>query len=410
MRSRVGCEASRYACYGDWHPITQGMANRISRAFYSHGAAAVLTLSVVGLIALAWFGYRTAMAGVEQAESAYSARSDVFVVFTDLLDQETGLRGYTSTNDRSFLTPYIAARSRIHADLRSARQAVRTANALVVEPSLLDIESKDTKWLDETATPLIAQPNRGNASELQSMGKMRMDQMRADVDIGLHDLDEKTASNSIRTKRQLELGQLVAVLIGVVLCSVILIVFRSQQRTAVERDNDIMTGLPNRGYFLPQTERALSAARRLHTDLVLVLLDLNGFKAVNDVHGHSAGDELLRAVAQRLRSTIRETDLVARLGGDEFTVLLQAQQGTLDVDLVLRKIQACVAEPSYFHDHEVRVTASVGVARYPQDGDTPEALLASADHSMYRAKRLHAAAVFEASIVGATKASASAAR
>ena len=160
----------------------------------------------------------------------------------------------------------------------------------------------------------------------------------------------------------------------------------------MERDqlayNDLVTGLPNRASFLTRTSRALAAAHAAQTELAVILFDLDGFKAVNDAYGHSAGDAVLRELAQRVRSVLREADLVARIGGDEFTILLQAHVGSLDVDIAVRKIESTFCEPLRVLGHEMQVNASIGVARYPQDGDTTEALLARADEAMYRAKRL----------------------
>jgi diguanylate cyclase (GGDEF)-like protein len=159
----------------------------------------------------------------------------------------------------------------------------------------------------------------------------------------------------------------------------------------VERDhlayNDIVTGLPNRASFLAHAARALTAARAMASELVIILFDLDGFKAVNDAHGHSVGDEVLREVARRVRSALRKADLVARIGGDEFTILLQAHVG-VDVDIVIGKIEGTFREPVRVQGQELRLGASIGVAKYPHDGETIDALLISADHAMYRAKRL----------------------
>jgi diguanylate cyclase (GGDEF)-like protein len=337
------------------------------------------------LLALAWFGYRTTTAAIQQGESAYEARRDVLDVFTDLLDQETGMRGFTATKQRAFLEPYDKARARMHPDFRLALLASKAANASTIEPSLLDTESIYNKWLEQVALPLVARPGRRDAVELHARGKSLMDRMRVDVDNALDILDANTASDFSRAKAQLALAATITVLVGLALCSAILAMFQVQRRIAF---NDIVTGLPNRASFLAQTALALSAARTAQTELVIILFDLDGFKAVNDAHGHSAGDAVLRELAQRVRAALREADFIARIGGDEFTILLQAHVGTLDIDIVVRKIQDALSEPHRYNGLELRVSASIGVARYPRDGDTTEALLASADEAMYRAKRL----------------------
>jgi diguanylate cyclase (GGDEF)-like protein/PAS domain S-box-containing protein len=488
-------------------PIPNNMLRDILHAFSRHGVLLIFALAVTGLIARSWISYRVTTDGLQQAEAAYYARSEVLDVLTDLLNQETGLRGYVSTKQRSYLDPYVVGQSRIDPDIRLALRASATASASSIDPLILSAATLYREWDQRIARPLIARPDRRDAAVLQARGKALMDLMRADVAHARDVLDAKTASYSMRTREQLALGAVVSFVIGFALCSAIVIMFGVQRRIEGERDrfvtsaqdmfvvagldgffvdvnpaaerilsrtraqllaepfmslvhpddlersaeaasrlrsglsvegfrnryraadgtyrwicwnavpdlrrhqfyasgrdetdrvafelerdhlafNDVVTGLPNRASFLAHTARALFAARTNKTELVIVLFDLDGFKAVNDAHGHSAGDDVLRELAKRVRSALRETDLLARIGGDEFTILLQAQVGSLDVGTVIRKIEDTFREPLGIQGHALHVSASIGVARYPIDGDTVDGLLASADYAMYRAKRL----------------------
>ena len=117
-----------------------------------------------------------------------------------------------------------------------------------------------------------------------------------------------------------------------------------------------------------------------------MILDLNGFKAVNDQLGHSAGDRLLTIMAGRLTKRLRETDTIARLGGDEFALLIENLAKPEHAALVARKLLDTVAPPIELDDQQVTVTASLGVALYPRDGADPDALVREADRAMYRAK------------------------
>jgi len=148
---------------------------------------------------------------------------------------------------------------------------------------------------------------------------------------------------------------------------------------------DDLTGLPNRQLFKDRLERELAHARRSQTQVVVVYIDLDRFKNVNDSMGHSAGDELLLAVSQRLAAQIRESDTLARLGGDEF-VLIAPGPNEHPAHVLAERLQAALREPVCIQDSTWFVQASIGLAVYPQDGMDAETLLRSADIAMYRAK------------------------
>ncbi len=150
--------------------------------------------------------------------------------------------------------------------------------------------------------------------------------------------------------------------------------------------HDALTGLPNRRLFRDRLTVALAHARRLKHPLAVMFLDLDRFKVVNDTLGHSVGDEFLKAVATRLQAALREEDSVARMGGDEFTVLLADLKTSNDAAKIAQKVLETVAQPLAIEGTELFLTTSIGIALFPSDGDTAEALLANADHAMYRAK------------------------
>ncbi len=149
---------------------------------------------------------------------------------------------------------------------------------------------------------------------------------------------------------------------------------------------DGVTGLPNRNMFIAELERALARARRNDGTFGLCYIDLDRFKTINDSLGHAAGDELLKTMATRLRSLLRESDLVARLGGDEFVVLLEGQADVSSLSAVARKLLAAVSEPLALEGRSLWITGSCGVALFPADGGDPDTLLKNADAAMYQAK------------------------
>jgi len=149
---------------------------------------------------------------------------------------------------------------------------------------------------------------------------------------------------------------------------------------------DELTGLPNRSLWLECTRSALASARRHKDYLAVMFMDLDEFKTINDSLGHSVGDLLLSVISERLQSTIRGEDILARLGGDEFVVLLPRIHGKSDALQVANKMMDSLAEPVAIGEHELKLSMSIGISLYPDDGDSVEVLLQHADTAMYRAK------------------------
>ncbi len=159
---------------------------------------------------------------------------------------------------------------------------------------------------------------------------------------------------------------------------------------------DGLTGLANRAMFHEILDLQLALAERQQTPLALLYLDLDGFKAVNDTFGHAIGDDLLRAVAFRINEEIRASDVAARFGGDEF-VLLLVQAGDESAALVSQKLIATLSKSYELGQRAIHVSASIGVAIYPDSGVRVDVLLARADAAMYEAKRLGKGRFFIAS-------------
>ena len=150
--------------------------------------------------------------------------------------------------------------------------------------------------------------------------------------------------------------------------------------------HDALTGLPNRTLLADRLEQALARSRRTGSTLAVGYLDLDRFKPINDLYGHDIGDQLLIDVAARLRGVIRAVDTVARLGGDEFVVLFADLKGVDECEALAQRVLDAVAAPDAIRGEPVRVTASLGLALFPDDGATPDALLRHADLAMYSAK------------------------
>jgi hydrogenase maturation protease len=151
---------------------------------------------------------------------------------------------------------------------------------------------------------------------------------------------------------------------------------------------DALTDLPNRQLFRERCEYALERAQRNRDLLALLFLDLDRFKYINDSLGHPVGDDLLCAVAQRLKDSLRDSDTVARLGGDEFIILLEGVRNKSDGEVVARKILTAFDQSFIVHGHKLDVGTSIGISCYPDDGENITTLIKNADLAMYRAKEL----------------------
>ncbi|MGB0670499.1 MAG: diguanylate cyclase domain-containing protein, partial [Rhodospirillales bacterium] len=162
---------------------------------------------------------------------------------------------------------------------------------------------------------------------------------------------------------------------------------RAEERIRHMASHDGLTGLPNRAMGLDRLYLAMARSRRNGTLSAILFVDLDGFKAVNDHHGHDSGDALLRELATRLRACVRETDTVCRLGGDEFAIVLSDLTRTSDLKQVAGHVIKTVGDPFNLPKTSVRIGASVGIALYPRDGKDIDTLVKAADKAMYAVKQ-----------------------
>ncbi len=161
----------------------------------------------------------------------------------------------------------------------------------------------------------------------------------------------------------------------------------AERKLLHQANHDQLTNLPNRYCILSQIEGAFARARRQHTKVSLLAMDLNNFKDINDTLGHGIGDELLKKVAERIRAFLREVDTPARLGGDEFLVMLEGLQDQEQAEVVVNKIINSFNKPFFVDSNEIYTSVSVGISTYPDDGDSVEAVMQYADTAMYYAKK-----------------------
>jgi diguanylate cyclase (GGDEF)-like protein/hemerythrin-like metal-binding protein len=179
-----------------------------------------------------------------------------------------------------------------------------------------------------------------------------------------------------------------------VFCFVVLLIRRQFDQLKRSGDmlrhiafHDRLTGLPNRPLLFDRLARAISQARRNQSQVALMVLDLDGFKQVNDRFGHQAGDDVLKAVAARLTGSVREVDTVARLGGDEFAIVLADIHHPIDASRLAQKVLDALSQPiPSGAEEQYRIGCSIGISLFPDDGSEIDSLLAGADEAMYASK------------------------
>jgi diguanylate cyclase (GGDEF)-like protein len=162
---------------------------------------------------------------------------------------------------------------------------------------------------------------------------------------------------------------------------------RAEQRLIQLAHYDQLTGLANRTSFLEHMTRIASRARRMRQRVGLMMLDLDGFKQVNDTLGHEAGDTLLQEISHRMRQVFREYDVVARLGGDEFAVVLSEVESVEQISAIAQRLLTAVSAAIWIGEDRIDITASIGIAVFPDSAESITDLLKCADQAMYQAKR-----------------------
>ena len=160
----------------------------------------------------------------------------------------------------------------------------------------------------------------------------------------------------------------------------------SESKLIQQANFDQLTGLPNRYYMLTRIDDAFARARRENTKVVLLFMDLDNFKNINDTLGHNIGDMLLQQAAARIRSVLRSSDTPARLGGDEFLVMLEGLEQGQQAEVVARKLVSAFEKSFSVEGREIYTTTSIGISVYPDDGESVDLLMQHADTAMYQAK------------------------
>lgn len=351
---------------------------------------------------------------VQTADRAFAVERDVReamrlngAVRTLHLDEVTGIRGYTSTGDRAFLQPYRTARAQFPATARRLRDAVAWIG--LPTDGVTALVASNTRWITGVAQPLSEHPHAllthhrlGERENLRFRGISRVLDAALDAEAAKQD-----AAARELLRRTIVITFSVVALFVMALVAGLLSDIRSLRRSDRQlrrlADIDALTGLPNRRVMDAHVDDAIARAERKGVRFGIGFVDLNDFKPVNDRLGHVTGDALLVEVSRRLRDAIRPQDVVGRIGGDEFLIVLNAIDDRAEATAIAARLRAILAGIAAVDGTVLPISASVGVALFPDDADDARALVRAADLAMYEAKEASRASESPGVVVRFTK-------
>lgn len=327
------------------------------------------------------------------------ARTQIRRILADLLDAETGQRGYLLTGDERYLEPYVRGRNKVHESLRLAQEIDPNDDRTQAELARLSLLAE--RKLEELERTVLAMKRGDTEAALrtvrQGYGRDVMEQSRVLIDGILERLRTGQAQRmdelSIRLWRAAILLVLImAIAVGLAFYAWLTASASARvnrelaQRLDREATHDALTGLPNRRFFERWGKRLVAQAKREGSAFTLLMLDLDGFKKVNDSFGHEAGDEVLKEVAVRFQETLREGEFLARLGGDEFAVLIDGKPTKAELARLGRRLINSLAFKLSSRVPDNAIGASVGISFFPAHGDDIRALAQMADMALYQSK------------------------
>jgi diguanylate cyclase (GGDEF)-like protein len=359
-------------------------------------------LSLIGIALLAFAVYEIPRQLVENARAI--ARSERVIgtieeIGRSALNAESTARAYVIASDAPTLDRYFSLLPQIDDQISAFRlltqenrdqelRAVRLQEQINARFKFLTSVLRVREARGFEAAQRIATAGRGRAS---------MNVIRATLE-GMR-TEEELAREALRTNEQHIRQRLTIVVGAMVLIGFLILTWITQQTRRALRlrrnseehvrhlaFHDTLTGLPNSRLLHDRLSQALATAKRHGEKLAVLYLDLDGFKNVNDTHGHAAGDELLKQAAARLNNAVRSEDTVARMGGDEFVLLLRYLNVTEDATLVAGRVIKTLRAPFPIAGG-VHVSASIGVSFYSESCPTVDTLMSTADQALYEAKR-----------------------
>ncbi|WP_051933369.1 diguanylate cyclase domain-containing protein [Massilia sp. BSC265] len=339
---------------------------------------------------------RHAMGQLRQNDTA---RIQVRNVLMNLLNAETGQRGFVLTGDPAYLEPYQLGRSSVRADLAQAEQSgyhdaaflasVRKL-ALITESKLDELERtvQLKKRGDDAAALAIVREGFGRAKmrEARQLIQEEVARLRVTRDALMDDFNDRLLRAAVILVLMLSTVVAMTVYAWRSLSAAARRNNELARRLAMEASHDALTGLPNRRFFDCWARSVVARSQRSGKPFTLLAIDLDRFKAVNDTHGHADGDEVLTEVARRFQSVLRGGEFLARIGGDEFVVLMEGEFSRNEVTSVGRRLIDCLYPSLHPRLADNVVGASIGAASFPLNGAGLEGVMQAADNALYASK------------------------
>ncbi|MFC5547744.1 diguanylate cyclase domain-containing protein [Massilia aerilata] len=361
-----------------------------------------LTLALVLVAALGIFFVREVVAlqtAMDKLRDNDQARVEVRSVLVDLLDAETGQRGFILTGQESYLTPYYRGKNHIRESIRRVQQSAGAEDERVKDlPKILQLAERKLEELDRTVVLKKQQDHAGAlAVVMGGYGKATMDEATQLIQRNIEQLRRQRDENIDRLDARLRRAAVLLVLILATVSALAAHAWRSLSKAVAvnnrlaqtlsrEASNDALTGLPNRRFFDRWARQLVNRSRRDKGAFTLLLIDLDGFKKVNDTLGHLVGDDVLKEAARRLQASLRGGELLARLGGDEFGLLIEGTIARTDLEKLGRRLIDSLSPRLHHRLADGAVGASIGVSCFPHNGDDIDALTEAADGALYRSK------------------------
>ncbi|GAB3368373.1 GGDEF domain-containing protein [Massilia agri] len=365
-------------------------------------SGATLALALAMIVAMSVFfvrevvDLRHAMGELRRNDTA---RIQVRNVLLNLLNAETGQRGYLLTGDTTYLRPYVTGSSAVRESLRLAEQSGYGNPGFLANLKVLRqvVESKLAE-LDHTVQLKQAGKDAPALAVVRTgYGLVQMREARNIIQAEVERLRlARDETMDAFNDRLLRAAVILILILTTVVCMAVH-AWRSlsaaarrnselAKRLAMEASHDVLTGLPNRRFFDKWARRLVAKAQRSGKPFTLLAVDLDRFKEVNDSHGHGVGDEVLKAVAVRFQELLRGGEFLARMGGDEFVILMEGEFSRQELARIGQRLIESVAPSLHPQLADGAVGASIGAASFPLNGIDLEGLMQAADDALYASK------------------------
>lgn len=357
--------------------------------------AVTLVLIVIAGFGLASYTYRAATDAINAGLAEFQLRQECYTFIDSVTRQDATLYDLIVTHDLGTRDEYYALDAQIRPQLPALAKRLRDTNLEGAPVLADDIDNVYPLWRDSIARPVAEHPTSKASVDTLDQGQMYVTTFADDIGRVQREIDDRLDGRIATLRHSVFTALLLNGVFAVVFGAISLLVDARRRKAERARADemerkamyDVLTKLPNRALFADRFQQWLLHSQRYQNSLGLLFVDLDCFKPVNDRLGHDAGDEVLKAISERLLECVRKTDTVSRQGGDEFVILLTMISDAQEAARVAQRIVERCAVPMRVRGESVTVGASVGIALSPQDAGDMELLIKLADEAMLTAKR-----------------------